>query len=93
VCVWLIIALSAALLAAPFFPPSSDAVQEVPFWYGTYAVVGIAILVFALLYWYVWIVLVPGWRGKRYEERMQELDDGTVVTRLVLVPRGRRVTG
>ncbi|KAK3080859.1 hypothetical protein LTS18_012452, partial [Coniosporium uncinatum] len=96
-CVWSIIGLSMALLAAPFFPPSSDgdgdggAVRgEVAVWYGTYAAVGIAILGIAILYWYVWIVLVPRLRGKRYGERTEELGDGTVVTRLVLVPLGGR---
>ncbi|KAF1991844.1 amino acid transporter [Aulographum hederae CBS 113979] len=84
--VWLIIALSIALLAAPFFPPA-DGVGEFSFWYGTYAVVGTGILAFAVLYWWMWVVVVPGVRGKRYEEVVDELDDGTIITRLVQVPK------
>jgi amino acid transporter len=42
--VWLIICLSLALMAAPFFPPKQGK-EEFSFWYGTYAVVGIAMSV------------------------------------------------
>ena len=43
--VWLIICLSLALMAAPFFPPPRGR-EEFTFWYGTYAVVGIGMYVF-----------------------------------------------
>lgn len=39
--VYLPIGLNIALLLAPFFPPQKGR-EEYPFWYGTYAVVGVA---------------------------------------------------
>ncbi|KAF2645884.1 hypothetical protein P280DRAFT_442836 [Massarina eburnea CBS 473.64] len=61
------IALSLALLAAPFFPPRKGT-QTGGIWYATYAVVGISIIVFGLLYWYIWTILIPRWKGYRLEE-------------------------
>ena len=40
--VWVKIVLCVALLAAPFVQPPTDGKGDVGFWYGTYAVVGIA---------------------------------------------------
>ncbi|KAF2128705.1 hypothetical protein P153DRAFT_423858 [Dothidotthia symphoricarpi CBS 119687] len=57
------IVLSVALLAAPFFPPR-DGTRDGHIWYATYAVVGISVIVFGFLYWYVWIRLIPRWRGR-----------------------------
>ena len=42
---------------------------------------------FGILYWYVWTVLLPKWKGYALEEEVHTLDDGTPVTRLVKVPR------
>ncbi|KAF2010134.1 hypothetical protein BU24DRAFT_357228 [Aaosphaeria arxii CBS 175.79] len=70
------IGLSAALLAAPFFP-SKDKVNKGGIWYATYAVVGISIIVFGLLYWYIWTRLIPKLRGYRLEEETSILNDGT----------------
>ena len=44
-------------------------------------------IVFGLLYWYVWTVAIPKWKGYKLEERVEVLDDGTSVTKLVHVPR------
>ncbi|CAO2654541.1 Nn.00g112740.m01.CDS01 [Neocucurbitaria sp. VM-36] len=79
------IALSLSLLAAPFFPPK-DGQEKGGIWYATYAVVGISVIIFGLLYWYVWIKLIPKWKGYRLEEETSILDDGTTVTTLVQVP-------
>ncbi|PVH69657.1 amino acid transporter [Cadophora sp. DSE1049] len=78
------IALCVALIAAPFFPPK-DGKSDVSFWYGTYAVVGIGIIVFAILYWYLAFVLLPEWGGYTVEEEVEVLNDGTSVTKLVNV--------
>jgi hypothetical protein len=52
----------------------------------TYADIEILRLVFAVLYWYVWTLLIPRWRGYRLEEEMDFLADGTTITKLVHVP-------
>jgi len=76
--------LSVALLLAPFFPPAAGK-REFAFWYGTYAVVGIGTVVLAVLWWWVWIRVLPHYGGYVFEEESDELDDGTKVTRLVKV--------
>jgi len=77
-------ALSLALLLAPFFPPSGGK-KEFAFWYGTYAIVGVATVGIAVLWWLVWIKVLPRWGGYTYEEECDELEDGTRVTKLVKV--------
>ncbi|CAI6342232.1 unnamed protein product [Periconia digitata] len=86
IAVFVRILLSIALLAAPFFPPR-DGTSTGGIWYATYAVVGISIIVFGLLYWAVWTKLIPKWRGYQLEEETSVLDDGTTVTTLVHVPK------
>lgn len=76
--------LSLALLLAPFFPPSASK-EEYAFWYGTYAVVGIGTVLLAVLWWWVWIRVLPHYGGYVFEEEFDELDDGTKVTRLIKV--------
>ncbi|RDW67422.1 putative methionine permease [Aspergillus mulundensis] len=82
--VWLRIAVSFALLVAPFIPPPGRK-GDVEFFYATYAVVGTGVIVFGVLYWYVWTVLLPRWGGYSLEEEEKVLDDGTAVKRLVRV--------
>lgn len=41
---------------------------------------------FGILYWYIWTVLLPKWKGCSLEEETRTLDDGTTVTRLLKVP-------
>ncbi|EAW21048.1 putative methionine permease [Aspergillus fischeri NRRL 181] len=80
--VWLRIVVCVALLAAPFIPPP-DRKGDVGFFYATYAVVGVGILLFGVVYWYVWTVLLPRWGGYRLEEEVNVLNDGTSITKLV----------
>jgi hypothetical protein len=40
-------------------------------------------LLIGVLYWWVWTVLVPRWRGYHLEEDVEILEDGTSITRLV----------
>ncbi|KAI1080590.1 amino acid permease-domain-containing protein [Whalleya microplaca] len=72
------ILLGFALLAAPFFPPSHP--KPGGLWYATYAIVGVGILVFGVLYWLIWTVILPRLGGYRLEEKQEVLDDGTAVT-------------
>ncbi|KAL4869860.1 hypothetical protein BDV12DRAFT_208184 [Aspergillus spectabilis] len=80
--VWVRIAVSLALLVSPFIPPPNYK-GDVDFFYATYAIVGTAVIVFGVLYWYVWTVLLPRWGGYSLEEEEKVLDDGTIVTKLV----------
>ncbi|KAF2431428.1 hypothetical protein EJ08DRAFT_670030 [Tothia fuscella] len=61
------IGLSVALIAAPFFPPPAS--EEHHIFYATYAIVGVAIILFGVLYWYIWTVLLPRLGGYRLEEK------------------------
>ncbi|KAK2808512.1 hypothetical protein FQN50_004721 [Emmonsiellopsis sp. PD_5] len=80
--VWISILFSIGLLAAPFFPPA-DGKGDVSFFYATYAIVGVAILIVAALYWYCWTIIIPRWRGYTLEEKTETLHDGTSITKLV----------
>ncbi|RAK99606.1 putative methionine permease [Aspergillus ibericus CBS 121593] len=80
--VWLRIAICVSLLAAPFFPPR-DGKSDVNFFYATYAIVGMGVIIFGVLYWYVWTVLLPRWGGYHLEEEDEVLDDGIKITKLV----------
>ncbi|KAL1969924.1 hypothetical protein VTN77DRAFT_7433 [Rasamsonia byssochlamydoides] len=81
--VWLRVVVCIALLAAPFFPPA-DWRGDVDFFYATYAIVGVAIVLFGVLYWYVWTILLPRWGGYTLEEEVEVLDDGTSITKLII---------
>lgn len=80
------IVLCLALLAAPFSPPK-DGQPSGGIWYATYAVVGVSIILFGLLYWFVWFKVLPRWKGYRIEEETDILSDGTTVSKLVHVAR------
>lgn len=82
VAVVLRILLCLALLAAPFFPPK-DGHAKGGIWYATYAVVGVSVILFGLLYWSVWFKIIPRWRHYRIEEETGVLSDGTTVSKLV----------
>ncbi|KAJ5585562.1 uncharacterized protein N7459_005362 [Penicillium hispanicum] len=80
--VWLRVVVCVALLVAPFIPPP-DWKGDVDFFYATYAIVGVGVILFAVLYWYVWTVLLPQWGRYKLEEAVETLDDGTPITKLV----------
>jgi hypothetical protein len=44
-------------------------------------------MLFGILYWYVWTILLPRWKGYKLEEETRLLDDGTTVTTMIKVPR------
>ncbi|KAI9642721.1 hypothetical protein NHQ30_008452 [Ciborinia camelliae] len=82
--VWIRIAVCLALIAGPFFPPKKGG-ADVGFWYATYAVVGVGIILFGVGWWAVVFWGLPRWCGYRIEEEVAVLVDGTSVTRLVKV--------
>ena len=79
--------LSLAPLVAPFVPRDGIGwrrhLSEV-----SYAFVGTAVILIGVLYWYVFTILIPRWKGYALEETVEVLDDGTSMTKLVKVPRG-----
>ncbi|KAK2601928.1 low-affinity methionine permease [Conoideocrella luteorostrata] len=75
---------SLGLLVAPFFPP--DDKYKGGMFYATYAIVGVATIIGSVLYWYLWTVLVPRWRGYILEEESDVLADGTSIIKLVHKP-------
>ena len=40
-------------------------------------------LIGTVIYWYLWTVLIPRWRGYRIEEEADVLEDGTSIIKLV----------
>ncbi|KZP26310.1 hypothetical protein FIBSPDRAFT_1040856 [Athelia psychrophila] len=78
------------VLAMPWWPPKEGRDGgDVSFWYATYCVVGIGILVLCVVYWYIWTHILPNWRGYHLEERTFVLDDGAVTKTLVKIWQGK----
>ena len=42
-------------------------------------------MIAAVIYWYIWTVLVPRWKGYKLGEETEILSDGISVTKLVHV--------
>ncbi|KAJ5224024.1 hypothetical protein N7468_008566 [Penicillium chermesinum] len=82
--VWLRVVMCIVLLVTPWIPPPNWQ-GDVDFFYATYAIVGIGVLLFAVFYWYIWTVYLPRRGGYRLEEQEEILKDGTSVTRLLRV--------
>ncbi|KAJ5901476.1 amino acid transporter [Penicillium taxi] len=74
------------MLVAPWYPPTEGRNGgDVSFWYGTYLVVGIALLVVCGIYYVFWIVLIPKWKGYVYRQTIEKHEDGSVNHKLVKV--------
>jgi len=84
--VWIRIVVCVALIAAPFVPPK-DGTGDVSFFYATYAIVGVGIIIFGVLYWYIWLVALPRFYNYDIEEQVEVLDDGTSITKLVRIKK------
>ncbi|KAJ4325898.1 hypothetical protein N0V84_003284 [Fusarium piperis] len=76
------------IIAMPWWPPKGGPYAgEVSFWYATYCVVGIAIMITCYLYYVVWIYLIPKWKGYAIRTEVLEVDEnGANTHRLVKVP-------
>ncbi|KAI3394492.1 hypothetical protein diail_2626 [Diaporthe ilicicola] len=77
------------LLVMPWFPPEGGPYAgDVSFWYATYCVVGIGVLIVCGLYYVAWMFILP--RLGKYEIRPEILEDvdsrGAATHRLVRVP-------
>ncbi|THH00278.1 hypothetical protein EW145_g7108, partial [Phellinidium pouzarii] len=71
-----------SLIVMPWIPPEKGQ-ADVSFWYATYCVVGIAIILACGVYYYVWIVLLPSLGGYEVVEEVEELAGGARLARLV----------
>ncbi|KAF2679848.1 amino acid transporter-like protein [Lentithecium fluviatile CBS 122367] len=72
------------ILIMPWYPPEEN---DQSFWYGTYCVVGIGLILGMVGYYYFWIKLLP--KIKNYSVRTETLisdQDGSVMHRLKKVP-------
>ncbi|KAM0351802.1 hypothetical protein ACHAPU_002314 [Fusarium lateritium] len=75
------------VLVMPWYPPKGGAYAgDVSFWYATYCVVGIAIVLICAIYYVVWMYLLPKWRGYVIRSEITSVDDnGANTHRLVRV--------
>ncbi|KAF4625189.1 hypothetical protein G7Y89_g12982 [Cudoniella acicularis] len=70
------------LLIDPFIrPPGGKGDTSLPYW--LYPIVGIAVLLLGVGYWFVWRVLWPKLGGFKWVEKKSELEDGTIVAHFV----------
>ncbi|KAJ9421169.1 amino acid permease-domain-containing protein [Fusarium oxysporum] len=76
------------ILVMPWYPPKGGPYAgDVSFWYATYCVVGIAIVLVCALYYVVWMFLLPKWKGYAIRTEITNVDDnGANTHRLVRVP-------
>ncbi|OAA72949.1 high affinity methionine permease [Akanthomyces lecanii RCEF 1005] len=76
------------ILVMPWWPPKGGPYAgDVSFWYATYCVVGIGIMVLCGLYYVAWMYVLPKWLGYRIRaEIVTTEDEKTSTHRLVKVP-------
>ncbi|XWW96152.1 hypothetical protein V2A60_004124 [Cordyceps javanica] len=76
------------VLVMPWWPPKGGPYAgDVSFWYATYCVVGIGIMVVCGLYYVAWMYVLPKWLGYRVRAEIVTAEDETTAThRLVKVP-------
>jgi amino acid transporter len=76
------------ILATPWIPPEGGPYAgEVSFWYATYCVVGIAILILCGLYYALWMYVLPRFGNYAIRPEIVQIDNnGATTHRLVQVP-------
>ncbi|KAK0638307.1 High-affinity methionine permease [Lasiodiplodia hormozganensis] len=75
------------LVIMPWYPPAGGQYDgDVSFWYATYAVTGIAILLVCAGYYWLWAFLLPKWKGYQLRQELIRLDDGAQSHRLRKIP-------
>ncbi|KAK1961672.1 high-affinity methionine permease [Colletotrichum sublineola] len=75
------------LLVMPWYlPDGGPFAGDVSFWYATYVVAGIGILVGCGVYYWLWIYAVPKLKGYEIRQQVLELADGAQSHKLVKVP-------
>ncbi|KAL3461993.1 amino acid permease-domain-containing protein [Aspergillus heterothallicus] len=75
------------LLIMPWYPPPGGShAGDVSFWYATYAVTGIAILVACGIYYVIWAYGLPKWNGYQLRQELLTFDGGEESNRLRKIP-------
>ncbi|KAL2148621.1 hypothetical protein VTH82DRAFT_2175 [Thermothelomyces myriococcoides] len=75
------------LLVMPWYPPAGGATGgDVSFWYGTYIVTGLGILLGCAVYYYFWVHLLPRLKGYRLRQEVVTFENGAQSHRLIKVP-------
>ncbi|KAL6232434.1 hypothetical protein BDW75DRAFT_232786 [Aspergillus navahoensis] len=82
------ILVQAYLLIMPWYPPDGGQYAgDVSFWYATYAVTGLGILLACAIYYALWAYLIPKWKGYRLRQEIITLEDGAQSNRLRKIPK------
>lgn len=68
------------MLVAPFIRPANKVGNTPPLPYYLYCLIGIAVMLFGVLYWAVWQLVLPYIFKYRLVPMKEILKDGTVVT-------------
>lgn len=63
------------VIVLSWYPPTTGN-ADVSFWYGTYIVTSIGILILCGLYWVTWTKLLPRWGGYRLRYELVRLENG-----------------
>ncbi|KAF8905102.1 amino acid transporter [Gymnopilus junonius] len=77
------------LLVLPWYAKPGHA--DVSFWYATYCVAGIVLLLLCGLYYWLWIIVLPKFWGYEIVQEVEEHPDGARNTRLVRRYKAARV--
>ncbi|EME46989.1 hypothetical protein DOTSEDRAFT_94957, partial [Dothistroma septosporum NZE10] len=82
------IAVQLYLIIMPWYPPTDGATGgDVSFWYATYVVTGIGILLVCGAYYVGYIVVLPKVKGYKLRQELIELGDGAQTHVLRKIPR------
>ncbi|KAF4835519.1 High-affinity methionine permease [Colletotrichum tropicale] len=75
------------LLIMPWYPPAGGQYAgDVSFWYATYAVTGVGILLACAAYYWFWAFLIPKWKGYKLRQELVSFEDGAQSNQLRKVP-------
>ncbi|KAF5527199.1 High-affinity methionine permease [Colletotrichum aenigma] len=75
------------LLIMPWYPPAGGQYAgDVSFWYATYAVTGVGILLACAAYYWFWAFLTPKWKGYKLRHELISFEDGAQSNQLQKVP-------
>lgn len=81
------ILVQAYVLILSWYPPATGRFGgDVSFWYATYIVTSIGIVILCALYWVTWIEILPRIGQYRMRYELVHLDNGAETHRLVKVP-------
>jgi amino acid transporter len=75
----IVVQLQSLVIIAPFLRPANGIGDTPPLPYYLYCLVGIAIMVFGVIYWAVWRIVLPKIFGYELVPTKVVLDDGTTV--------------